>query len=337
MRLMERLDRTARRAHLADSTREQYARWVEQFLCFHRDVAGDWVAPANLRGEDVAAFLTHMAVERKLSESSQNQALCAIVFLYGQVLAEELGADHLGDIRGLRSTRPKTLPTVLSVDEVRRLLAAIPADGETGLIVRLLYGTGMRIMECCTLRVRDLDFDRCQLYVRQAKGKKDRVLMLPDSLRADLTEHIARRRVLHERDLQRSAGFVPLPQSVANKSPASEREWCWQFVFASATARYDGAGRGTRWHTTPAHISRTITVASRAARIGKRVTAHAFRHSFATHLLESGWDIRQVQMLLGHQSVETTMIYTHVMQRPAIAVTSPLDKLATSPLERLAK
>lgn len=330
MKLLERLDRACKLAHLARSTREQYRRWVEQFLRFHRTSDGTWRPPAELRGAEVSVFLTHMAVERRLSESSQNQAICAIVFLYKHVLVDELGPDHLGDIRGLRSTRPKVLPTVLSTSEIHRLLTAI--DGEAGLIVRLLYGTGMRVGECCTLRVRDLDFDRGQIIVRQSKGKKDRALMLPESLRAELTDQLRQRRDLYERDLHRGAGFVPLPDSVMNRMPQSERDWAWQYVFASVAVRYqegpDGKQRGIRWHTTPAHLNRTISVAARAAGILKHVTPHALRHSFATHLLEQGWDIRQVQTLLGHESVETTMIYTHVMTKPAVAVRSPLDRLA---------
>lgn len=328
MKLLERLDRVCHRAHLAASTREQYRRWVEQFLRFHRQVSGRWLAPAQLRGPDVANFLTHLAVARHLSESSQNQALCAIVFLYGHVLADELPPDHLGDIRALRSTRPKTLPSVLSVDEVARLFAAIPIDTESGLLVRLLYGTGMRVMEGCTLRVRDVDFDRGQILVRQGKGKKDRIVMLPTSLRARLTDHLRGRRELHERDLARWAGFVPLPASVEHKCPSAANQWAWQFVFPSVTVRYDESHRGTRWHTTPAHVGRLVRVAARSAGIAKRVSPHTLRHSFATHLLEQGWDVRQAQTLLGHQSLDTTMIYTHLMSRPSIAVTSPLDRLA---------
>jgi integron integrase len=327
MRLMERLDRACRLAHLARSTRLQYARWVEQFFRFHRHRDGTWRMPAELRGTDVAAFLTHMAVERRLSESSQNQALCAVVFLYQHVL-NELPKEHLGDIRALRSTRPRTLPTVLSAAEVARLIDALPPDSDCGLMVRLMYGTGMRIGECCTLRVRDLDFDRLQIMIRQGKGKKDRVVMLPASLRGLLLDHLRSRREMHEHDLHRLAGYVPLPDSVANRSPASERDWGWQYVFPSVTVRYDHNHRGVRWHTTPAHLTRTTAVAARAARIAKRVTPHALRHSFATHLLEQGWDVRQVQTLLGHQSLETTMIYTHVMNKPAVAVQSPLDRLA---------
>ena len=216
---------------------------------------------------------------------------------------------------------------VLSAGEVRRLLAAVPGDTAAGLIVRLLYGTGMRVGECVTLRVRDLDFDRGQIVVRQAKGKKDRALMLPAVLGEALAEHLGRRRELHERDLARYAGYVPLPDSVANRTPSNDREWGWQYVFASATARYAEPWRGVRWHTTPAHLNRTIAVAARGAGLAKRVTPHTLRHSFATHLLEQGWDVRQVQTLLGHASLETTMVYTHVMQRPATAVTSPLDRL----------
>ncbi len=332
MKLLERLDRACRLAHLARSTREQYARWVEQFFRFHRRSDGRWQGPGELHGEDVGAFLTHMAVERRLSASSQNQAICALVFLYETVLAGELGPDPLGDIRGLRSARPRTLPTVLSTGEVRRLLASIPVQTETGVIVRLLYGTGMRIGEACTLRVRDVDFDRGQIVIRQGKGKKDRWVMLPETLRDQLSDHLRLRRALYERDLHRHAGYVALPDAVANKAPANEREWGWQYVFASATARYtegaDGPQRGVRWHTTPAHVSRTMSAAARAAGLAKHVSPHGLRHSFATHLLEQGWDVRQLQTLLGHASLETTMIYTHLMQRPSIAVTSPLDRLA---------
>ncbi|MGB7160630.1 MAG: phage integrase N-terminal SAM-like domain-containing protein [Tepidisphaeraceae bacterium] len=183
MKLLQQLDRACRLAHLARSTREQYGRWVEQFFRFHRGLDGRWRGPAELRGEDVAAFLTHMAVERRLSASSQNQAICALVFLYETVLARELEPDHLGDIRGLRSNRPRTLPTVLSTGEVRRLLAAIPADTETGVIVRLLYGTGMRIGEACTLRVRDVDFDRGQGRDSPGEGKQRPVGDAPVELR----------------------------------------------------------------------------------------------------------------------------------------------------------
>jgi integron integrase len=339
VKLLERLDRGCRLAQLARSTRLQYGRWVEQFFRFHRTPEGTWRTPAELRGADVAAFLTHMAADRRLSASSQNQAICAIVFLYETVLVDELGPDHLGDIRALRSARPRTLPTVVSAGEVCRLMAAIPGETETGVIVRLLYRTGLRIGEACTLRVRDVDFDREQIVVRQGKANKDRWVMLPHALRGLLIDHLRSRRELYERDLQRNAGYVPLPDAVANKAPANERDWGWQYVFASATARYaeapDGTQRGVRWHTRPAHVSRTMVAAARAAGIVKRATPHALRHRFATHLLEQGWDVRQLQTLLGHASLETTMIYTHVMNRPALAVTSPLDRLDTVPLDRL--
>lgn len=333
MKLLQRLDATCWRDHLANATREQYKRWVEQFLRFHRRPDGTWRGPEDLRGPEVGAFLTYLAVERRLAESSQNQALCAIVYLYGQVLGDELGKDHLGDIRGLRSTRPKLLPTVLSVPEVQRLLSAM--EGEMGLMVRLLYGTGMRIGECCTLRVRDVDFDRSQIMVRQGKGKKDRMLMLPSSLHGPLTDHLRMRREMHERDLQAHGGYVPLPDSVSNRAPGNEREWAWQYVFASSMARYnpgpDGKLRGVRWHRSPAFLHRALGAAARAVGIAKRVSPHTLRHSFATHLLEQGWDIRQVQTLLGHVSVETTMIYTHVMNKPGVTVASPLDRMAVTP------
>lgn len=331
------MDRACRAAHLARATREVYLSWVGQFLRFSRTTDGTWREPAELRGPDVAAFLTHLAADRRLSESSQNQALCALIFLYETVLIDELGPHHLGDIRAMRARRPTTLPTVLGVDEMARLLGAISPQTETGVLVRLMYGTGMRVGEACTLRVRDVDFERAAIVVRRAKGKKDRLVMLPAAVRGNLTDHLRARRELYERDLHRGGGYVPLPDSVVNKSHgmADDRDWGWQYVFASTTARYyegpDGRQRGVRWHTTPAYVGRTIAVAARAVGIVKRVTPHALRHSFATHLLEQGWDVRQLQTLLGHESLETTMVYTHLTTRPAVTVTSPLDRLAAVP------
>ncbi len=199
-----------------------------------------------------------------------------------------------------------------------------------GLMIELLYGTGLRVMECCTLRVRDIDFDRGQVVVRGGKGDKDRVVMLPGSLRERLAEQVGRVRLRHGRDVGKGGGHVPLPASLANKCPYAERDWRWQFVFPSVVLRRDDGGLGTRYHADPGAVGRTVREAARAAGIAKRVSPHTFRHSFATHLLESGYDVRQVQQLLGHQSLETTMIYTHVMNKPAVAVTSPLDRLAVA-------
>ncbi len=286
-----------------------------------------WRHPRELGAVDVGNFLTHLAVERRLAASTQNQAANAIVFLYRHVLADELPADHLGRFVAERSRRPRRVPTVLSENEVRRLIAEMAPDSVRTLMVRLLYGTGLRVMECCTLRLRDLDFDRQQVIVRGGKGDKDRMVMLPASLREDLQKQMRRVRHRHERDLARGGGCVPVPAVLENKVHYAEMDWRWQFLFPSIVMRVDEKGRGTRWHADPGVLDRFIRNAARAAGIGKRVTCHTFRHSFATHLLEAGYDVRQVQTLLGHANLKTTMLYTHVMNKPAISVVSPLDRV----------
>jgi integron integrase len=327
MKLLERLATVGKRRHLSPLTVECYQRWVREFLTFHK--RGDhWRHPAELGGADVEAFLNHLAQDRRVAASTQNQALNGIVFLYNRVLVEELGEDHLGRFAAERSKRPGRVPTVLSVNEVRRMIAAIEEGSIHQLMVELLYGTGMRVMECCTLRLRDLDFDRAQIVIRGGKGDQDRVVMLPGSLVKRLTEQTRRVRSRHERDVKKGAGYVPLPDALAHKVPYAQQDWRWQFLFPSAVLRRNEAGRGARWHADPGALGRVVRDAAAAAQISKRVSPHTFRHSFATHLLEAGHDIRQVQTLLGHASLKTTMIYTHVMNRPAVSVTSPLDRLA---------
>jgi integron integrase len=328
MPLLEQLRTVAATRRLARATIQCYRSWVREFLCFCRDPDdGRWRHPRELGAADVERFLSHLACDRHVSASTQNQATCAIVFLYRRVLVDELGEDHLGRFNAQRSHRPVRVPTVLSVAEVERVLSAMEPGSARRLMVELLYGTGMRIMECCSLRVRDVDFDRRQIVIRAAKGDKDRVVMLPDRCRAELVERVRRARHRHERDVSRGGGFVPVASELANKLRYAERDWRWQFVFGSALMRRDESGRGFRWHADPAALDRAIRAAARSSRVSKRVTAHTFRHSFATHLLEAGHDVRQVQALLGHESLNTTMIYTHVMNRPGVAVTSPLDRL----------
>jgi integron integrase len=341
MSLLDRIRLVGERRRLARATVEAYQYWVAYFLRYHRTADG-WTHPIELRGPEVEAFLSHVASEKRLSASSANQAMCAIVFLYRRVLNGELAerypecapADawrhHLGDISAERSARPARLPTVLSTREVADLLAAMRAGSMHELMSRLLYGTGLRVMEACTLRIRDLDFDRRQILIRSGKGEKDRVVMLPDSLAAALATQCQRARARHDRDLRHGGGYVPVPDVVANKIDYAETDWRWQFVFGSTTIRRDEHGHGVRWHAHPSVLARTIREAARRAGIAKRVSCHTFRHSFATHLLEAGYDIRQVQTLLGHASLKTTMVYTHVMNRPAIAVTSPLDRIAVA-------
>ncbi len=326
MKLMDRLADAAARRHLAATTTECYSRWVREFLTFSRQ-GGRWRTPAELRGEEVSAFLTHLATDRRCARSTQTQAMNAIVFLYRDVLAGELGEDHLGPIAGTRAGRRARVPTVLSVDEVRRVISAVAEGSMHRLMVEVLYGTGLRVAECCTLRVRDVDFDRGQILVRGGKGDRDRVVMLPGVLVGRLGEQVRRVRGRHARDAAKGGGAVPLPDVLLNKVPYAERDWRWQFVFASGVSRRQVDGVRVRWHAHPGVLARTVQAAAVRAGVGKRVTPHTFRHSFATHLLEAGYDVRQVQQLLGHAKLETTMVYTHVMNRPAVAVASPLDRL----------
>jgi integron integrase len=327
--LLDQVRDVGLRRHLARATIRCYQAWIADFLRFSRQ--GDrWRHPRELFAPDVERFLTQLARDRRLSASSQNQATCAIVFLYRQVLGSELGQDHLGRFEAERSRRPTRIPTVLSLDEARRIIEVLPARSVHKLMVELLYGAGLRLNECCTLRLRDLDFDRGQIVVRGAKGDKDRLVMMPQALREGLIEQARLARFRHERDMRVDGGYVPLPDSLVHKTPYAQRDWRWQFIFPSTVLRRDRQGRGFRWYANPKWLDTVIRRAAAEARIAKRVTAHTFRHSFATHLLEVGYDIRQVQTLLGHASLKTTMVYTHVMNRPAVAVASPLDRLLTA-------
>ena len=270
---------------------------------------------------EVEAFLTHLAVEGGVAASTQNQAKSALLFLYKEVLGVELPW-----LDGVASAKaPKRLPVVLTRDEVRAALDR--TEGTPGLMLRLIYGTGVRVMECLRLRVKDLDFARREIVVREGKGFKDRVTMLPESLVAPLREHLVRVRALHERDLREGGGEVYLPYALARKYPAAGREWAWQYVFPSARLSVDPrSGAVRRHHADEKSVQRALRQAVRDAGIHKPASPHTLRHSFATHLLEGGQDIRTVQELLGHKDVSTTMIYTHVLNRGARGVMSPLDR-----------
>ena len=272
MKLLERMGELAARRHLAANTVECFPHWVREFLAFCR-VDGWWREPCESRGAEVAAFLTHLAVGRRAARSTQTQAMNAIVFLYRDVLAEELGADHLGPIEGLRTGRRARVPTVLSVDEVRRVIGAVRETSVHRLMVETLYGTGLRVMECCRLRVRDVDFDRDQIVVRAGKGDRDRVVMLPRTLAARLGEQVRRVRQRHARDAAQGGGRAPVPDVLANKVPYAADDWRWQFVFASGVARRDPAdGARVRWHAHPGVLARTVAAAAVRAEVGKRVT-----------------------------------------------------------------
>jgi integron integrase len=274
-----------------------------------------------LGSRGVTPFLTWLATERDVSVSTQNQALNALLFLYREVLALPMVA---GDF--VRVRRPPGVPTVLTREEVRELLAAL--TGTYQLMARLLYGTGMRLLELLRLRVKDVDFARGQIVVHAGKGAKDRVTMLPESLRETLQKHLAEVRKRHQWDLEEGFGSVSLPSGLARKYPNAEREWGWQWVFPSANRSRDSeTGRIGRHHTAETGLQRTIKEALRRTSITKSASSHTLRHSFATHLLESGTDIRSVQNLLGHRNVATTQIYTHVMQKPGMGVRSPVDSI----------
>ena len=279
MRLLEAIDLVCRRRGMARSTIDAYKSWVRQYLSFAAQVRGDWVHPVTLGGRDVEAFLNHLVADRDLSASSQNQALNAIVFLYKQVLEIANPHEHLGKFELLRSRRPRRLPTVLSTAEVIRLIAVVPPARNSRLMVELLYGTGMRVSECCTLRVRDLDLGRAQISIRAAKGDKDRIVMLPAALHDRLTRQLDRVRQRWQADAARGGGFAPVPASLDHKRPRAGHEWPFQFVFPSAILRRDGQGRGVCWHVHPSSLDRIVYLAARRAGIGKRVTCHAFRHT----------------------------------------------------------
>lgn len=308
---------TLRVRGMATRTEQTYEHWLARFCAFC-----DWRPLAELGATDVAAFLEHLAVRRQVAGATQRLALNALVFLFREVLGRELDL-HQGFARAMPRRR---IPAVLTVDEVRRLLDRLP--GRTRLMAALMYGTGIRLMECVRLRVQDLDFGFAQVTVRHGKGGKDRVVPLPTRLDADLRNHLAAVRELHEADLADGCGVVHLPPALARKYPAAARDWRWQYVFPAPRLAVDFAsGETRRHHVHETGLQRAIRAAALAAGIDKRVTSHTLRHSFATHLLASGADIRTVQELLGHADLATTMIYTHVMGRGGHAARSPLDAL----------
>jgi integron integrase len=316
-RLIERLREAIRSRHYSRRTEKAYWYWIRYFVRFHGTRH-----PADMGAAEVSAFLSWLATERDVAAATQNQALSALLFLYKQVLGVEL--PWLGDL--VHAKRPVRLPTVLSEAEVGRLLACV--RGSARLMVALLYGAGLRQIECLTLRVKDLNFAYRQVLVRDAKGARDRVTMLPENLVQPLQEHLGRVRALHGRDLKEGFGAVRLPHALARKYPRAARDWVWQYVFPSASRSADpDGGAMRRHHVYPDTLGRAVSRAARSAGIGKPVSCHTLRHSFATHLLERGYDIRTVQELLGHSDVSTTMIYTHVMNRGARGVRSPLDSL----------
>lgn len=317
--LLTQLRTAIRTRHYSPRTEEAYVQWVRRFVrfCGLRH-------PKELGPSDVTRFLSSLAVDANVSSSTQNQALAAIIFVYRDVLNMPVG--WLNTL--VRAKRSGRVPVVFTRDEVRQLFARLGREGAVALVLELLYGTGMRLLEALQLRVKDIDFGANQILVRAGKGNRDRRTMVPERLRSVLVQHLAEVRVQHEHDLEEGAGWVALPGALAMKYPNAGREWGWQWVFpAGRMYEHRATGQRRRHHVHETVVQRAFKDALRASGIPKKASCHTLRHSFATHLLETGYDIRTVQELLGHRSVETTMIYTHVLNRGGLGVKSPVDTL----------
>lgn len=314
-RLLELVRDKMRARHFSYRTEQAYVGWIKRFILYHGKRH-----PTDMGAPEVEAFLTHLAVERRVSASTQNQALGAILFLYGQALALEL--PWLANI--VRARKPVHVPVVLSRREVHALLAEL--EPPFHLIAQLLYGSGLRVSEALRLRVKDVDFEYSQIVVRDGKGSKDRVTILPELVAGTLQDHLREVRRRHTAALQRGYGGVELPEALANKYPNAPMDWGWQYVFPAARPSRDPrSGAYRRHHLHETSVQRTIRIAARRLGLLKPIGPHTLRHCFATHLLERGYDIRTVQELMGHSDVRTTQIYTHVMKKGAGAVKSPLD------------
>jgi integron integrase len=317
-KLLDQVRGKIRLKHYSIRTEQSYLDWIKRFILFHGKRH-----PKDMGPQDVEAFLTHLAVQGKVAASTQNQAKSALLFLYKEVLGIDL--PWLDNVE--RAKAPKRLPVVLTRAEVQAVLTRL--EGTHWLVASLLYGTGLRIMEAVRLRVKDVDFARHEILVRDGKGFKDRVTMLPSTLSAPLKAHLQRVKALHQQDLEAGFGAVYLPYALDKKYPNAGHDWAWQYVFPSANLSVDPSSSETRrHHIQDQAVQRAVKQAVRDAGLSKPATPHTFRHSFATHLLEGGYDIRTVQELLGHSDVSTTMIYTHVLNRGGKGVQSPLDQLS---------
>lgn len=314
-KLLDQVRAIIRVKHFSLSTERAYVGWIKRFILFHHKQH-----PTGMAEPEIRQFISHLAVDARVSASTQTVALSALLFLYRDVLKRDLPyIEHIE-----RAKPSKTLPVVFTRREVQAVLARL--DGTHHLIASLLYGSGLRLMEALRLRVKDIDFERGEIVVRQGKGAKDRVTMLPASTLESLQTHLKRVRLLHQADLRAGFGRVELPFALARKYPNAARDWGWQYVFPSVRLSRDPrSGEERRHHLYPDHLQRAVRTAIRRAQINRSGSCHTLRHSFATHLLEDGYDIRTVQELLGHKDVRTTMIYTHVLNRGGRGVRSPLD------------
>ena len=311
-----------RTRHYSRNTAETYWGWSQRFLRWKKQQAGQWVHPSKLDERDVTAYLSHLAIDRRVAASTQNQALNSLLFLFGQVIGQPLG-----NIDAVRAKRPQRVPTVLSVDEVVRLLDQL--SGLDLLAAELMYGAGLRVGEVFAMRIQDVDFGRRKLTIRQAKGAKDRETMLPQAAVAGLKRQIATVSLWHAEDLRRGRANVDLPGAFIRKSPRSASERGWYFVFASERLSISPeTGKVGRWHQQPDRAQKSVRIAARASGIVKRVTCHTLRHSLATHFLEHGNSIEQLRILLGHNDIRTTQIYLHCVASPAEVCCSPLARLA---------
>jgi integron integrase len=314
-KLLERVREAIRLKHYSYRTEETYVQWIKRYIFFHNTRH-----PEEMGVEEIEAFLTHLAVIDKVSASTQNQALSALLFLYRVVLNRELEEP----IDALRAKRSRYLPTVLTPEEVKAIIGKL--SGEYKLLIQILYGSGLRLNEGLNLRIKDIDFGQKQIVVRDAKGNKSRTTVLPESVITTLKEHLHRVRERHLQDLNAGYGSVFLPFALNRKYPNAERQWLWQFVFPSSTMIRDPQNdKLCRFHLHESGLQKALKRAVLSTNIDKKVSCHTFRHSFATHLLQNGYDIRMVQELLGHKDVKTTMIYTHVLNRGGKGVRSPLD------------
>ena len=314
-KLLDQVSDAIRVKHYSLRTEKTYKDWIKRYILFHNKRH-----PKDMGVDEILTFITYIATQRTLSAASQNQALSAVMFLYRHVLQKEI--DLPSDL--FRAEKSKTLPVVLTHKEALAVIGKM--TGVSQLMVKILYGSGLRLMECLRLRVKDIDFGNHQIIVRDGKGEEDRITPLPDSIIPDLQLHLQTVQLIHQKDLKDGFGEIYLPYALARKYRAAPKEWIWQYLFPASARSVDPVSKKTmRHHADPSVLQKAVRNAAKLAKIDKPVSPHTFRHSFATHLLQNGYDIRTVQELLGHKDVKITMIYTHVLQRGGLAVKSPLD------------